>query len=151
VSTAALACYRPGHRPRVIWRQHIRRKAGERRSFTWRGYRDLLIAAHHQLPGGNMVLIWDNLPTHLDGRLTRFIAGADWLTAVRLPPYAPDLNPVEGLWSVLKGGVLANLAVTHIDHLVSVVRHGLRHLQRHPETINGCLAATRLTATAITN
>jgi hypothetical protein len=28
----------------------------------------------------------------------------------RLPAYAPELNPVEGLWSWLKGTDLANLA-----------------------------------------
>jgi transposase len=33
--------------------------------------------------------------------------------AARVPaPFVrPDLNPVEGIWSVLKRGVLANLAV----------------------------------------
>ncbi|MBD2835225.1 transposase [Streptomyces pratensis] len=25
----------------------------------------------------------------------------DWLTSYYLPPYAPDLNPVEGIWSLL--------------------------------------------------
>ena len=36
----------------------------------------------------------------------------------RLPAYAPDLNPVEGIWSVLKRGVLANLAAASFAHLV---------------------------------
>jgi transposase len=39
------------------------------------------------------------------------VTGAQaWLRVFRLPAYAPDLNPVEGIWSVLKRGVLANLA-----------------------------------------
>ncbi len=25
---------------------------------------------------------------------------ADWLTVYRLPAYAPDLNPAEGVWAV---------------------------------------------------
>ena len=33
-----------------------------------------------------------------------------WLVVEPLPGYAPDLNPVEGLWSSLKGVELANLA-----------------------------------------
>jgi len=62
----------------------------------------------------------------------------------RLPAYAPDRNPVEGIWSVLKGGVPANLAVTGFGHLVQVIRHGLRKIQYHPRLIEGCLAGTGL-------
>ena len=38
-----------------------------------------------------------------------------------LPAYAPELNPVEGLWASLKGVELANLAGESIDD----VRHTL--------------------------
>jgi hypothetical protein len=30
------------------------------------------------------------------------IAARDWLTVCQLPPYAPELDPVEALWSHLK-------------------------------------------------
>ncbi|HYY80515.1 MAG TPA: transposase [Actinomycetes bacterium] len=33
-----------------------------------------------------------------------------WLVVERLPACAPELNPVEGLWSWLKAVELANLA-----------------------------------------
>jgi hypothetical protein len=60
VSVAGLACYRPGHRTRLIYRLHCYRgRKGETRAFTWAEYRNLLIAAHRQLPGGNVVLVWD--------------------------------------------------------------------------------------------
>ena len=36
-------------------------------------------------------------------------AHPDWLTVVRLPAYAPDLNPAEGVWANMKNG-LGNLA-----------------------------------------
>jgi transposase len=150
VTTAALACYRPGHRSRLLYRQHVwRRRKGEAKSFSWRGYRDLLIAAHHQLPGGKIVLIWDNLSVHLDIRMRKFIAEVDWLSVVQLPAYAPELNPVEGIWSVIKGTVLANLAATGLDHVITTIRHGLKRLQYRPEVIDGCLAATGLTTSAI--
>ena len=62
VSVAGLACYRPGDRSRLIYRLHCYRgRKGETKAFTWTGYRDLLIAAHRQLPGGVVVLVWDNL------------------------------------------------------------------------------------------
>ena len=59
---AGLACYRPGHRSRLIYRLHCYRgRKGETKAFTWTEYRDLLIAAHRQLPGGVVVLVRDNL------------------------------------------------------------------------------------------
>jgi transposase len=40
-----------------------------------------------------------------------------WLVVERLPGYAPELNPVEGLWSNLKGQELANYAADTIEEL----------------------------------
>ena len=60
---AGLACYRPGERCRLIYRLHTYRgRKGETKAFTWNEYRDLLIAAHRQLPGGVIVLVWDYVP-----------------------------------------------------------------------------------------
>ena len=54
---AGLACYRPGERSRLIYRLHTYRgRKSETKAFTWNEYRDLLIAAHRQLPGGVIVL-----------------------------------------------------------------------------------------------
>jgi transposase len=41
-------------------------------------------------------------------------ARSGWLTEVRLPSYAPDLNPVEGAWANMKNG-LGNLAARDVD------------------------------------
>ncbi|MFF8021571.1 transposase [Streptomyces sp. NPDC007896] len=43
------------------------------------------------------------------GRTLVAMAGRDWLTVVLLPGYAPELNPVEGLWAHIKRSP-ANLA-----------------------------------------
>jgi hypothetical protein len=50
---------------------------------------------------------------------------------------------------VIKGEVLANLAATGLDHVITAIRHGLKRLQYRPEVIDGCLAATGLTIPAI--
>jgi transposase len=145
VSVAGLACYRPGFRTRLIWRLHeYRGRKGETKAFTWSEYRGLLIAAHHQLPGGVIVLIWDNLPVHLRKELRAFTTAQPWLRVFQLPSYAPDLNPVEGIWSLLKRGVLANLAITAFAQLIRVVRRGLKQIQYRPGLIEGCLAETGL-------
>jgi hypothetical protein len=53
-------------------------------------------------------------------------------------------KPTEGIWPVLKRGVLANLAVASFAHLVQVIRHGLKMIQYRPALIEGCLAGTGL-------
>src|ERR1022692_3023373 len=62
-----------------------RGRKGETKAFTWSEYRDLLIAAHRQLPGGVIVLIWDNLNVHLRAELRAFTAAQAWLRVFQLP------------------------------------------------------------------
>ena len=71
-------------------------------------------------------------------------AREDWLTVVRLPGYAPDLNAVEGAWSAMKSG-LGNRTARTLDELEAIVRRRLRQIQRRPELINALLGQTGLT------
>jgi putative transposase len=145
VSIAGLVAYRPGTRGHFYYRVIVhRRRAGERRSFSEAGYAALLSAAHHQLHAP-LIVVWDNLNTHISVKMRAFItAHADWLTVVRLPAYAPELNPAEGVWAHLKHG-LGNLAVTGIDQLAHVVKTRLKRIQYRPDLLDGFLAQTGLT------
>ncbi|MEU1409560.1 transposase, partial [Streptomyces sp. NPDC005728] len=98
VSMAALICTKAGHRPRLIYRIHLDRgpAKGRRKGFTQTDYARLLDAAHQQL-GGPIVLVWDNVNTHISRTMHDLIAARLWLTVYQLPPYAPELNPVEGV------------------------------------------------------
>ncbi len=148
VNIAALACYKSGERSRLIYRLHVYRgRKGEPKTFGWMDYRDLILTAHLQL-GGPIVLVWDNLNRHLVPGMKTFAADhADWLTVIQLPVYAPDLNPVEGIWSLLKRGVLANLAAADLSHLIRVIKRGLKKIQYRPHLVDGCLTETGLTLT----
>ncbi|MFC5669012.1 transposase [Streptomyces incanus] len=146
LSIAARACYKPGERARPVWRpKDHRRFKHERKSFGWTDHRDLAVCAHLQLGGGPVVLLWDNSNTRLTAGMGRFEAEHDWLTVYRLPAYAPDLNPVEGLWSLLRRGLPADTAFTGADHLVRTVRRGLRQIRYRPALIDGCPTGTGLT------
>jgi len=147
-SIAAMCCYRPGESSRLIYRprRHRKHRGKGRDTFAWSDYRDLVLRAHIQL-GAPIVLVWDNLNTHRAAGMREYAAAHDWLTIVQLPSYAPDLNPVEGIWSLLRRGPLANVAFTDDEHLERTLRRGLRHIQLRPDLIDGCLADTRLTLT----
>jgi transposase len=47
-----------------------------------------------------------------------------------LPPYAPDLNPVETLWSNLKRQELANLATDHLGEVMAAAWRGIERIRQ---------------------
>jgi transposase len=57
----------------------------------------------HQV-GVNLLAIWDGSPIHRSAVVKSFLAdgGATTIHLEQLPPYAPDLNPDEGVWHLLK-------------------------------------------------
>ena len=145
VSVAGLVCLRPGARGHLFYRVRIHRgRKGERRSMSEADYAGLITAAHNQLHAP-VILIWDNLNTHISAAMGRFVSShRDWLTEVRLPAYAPDLNPAEGAWANMKNG-LGNLAVRNVDELAAVVKNRLKRIQYRSQLIDGFLARTGLT------
>jgi putative transposase len=149
VSLAALIVVRPGHRPRLIYRTRTRRPGDQRKGFTETDYARFLDAAHQQL-GGPLVVLWDTLNTHVSGVMGGLIAARPWLTVFRLPPYASEFNPVEGVWSSLKRS-LANLARHSIGQLTALVKTRLRQMQYRPGLLDGYLAGTRLDLTPLRN
>ncbi|WP_331755746.1 transposase [Streptomyces sp. NBC_01643] len=134
----------PPDRPRF----HLPFK-GARKSCAWTDYRDLLVRAHIQL-GSPIVVVWDNLDTHRTAGMEKYAAEHDWLTVFQLPSYAPDLNPVESVWSLHRHGPTANTAFEDPDHLIRTLRRGLRHIQLQHQLVDGCLAETGLTLTTPT-
>ena len=51
-----------------------------------------------------------------------------WLSVVRLPAYAPEANPVEGLWANILGQELANRSVNDLGEMVEGMRSGFRRV-----------------------
>lgn len=99
-------------------------------------------AAHRRL-GGAVVLVWDNPNRHTSANMRRRIGERDWLSVEQLPSYAPDLNPVEGVWSAMRSG-LTNLICGDADQLAVLVHARLRPMQYRPGLLRGCLAGTGL-------
>jgi transposase len=60
-------------------------------------------------PHTPIILIWDQAKYHTSRKVQRWIAQHDRLRVLLLPKYAPELNPVEHIWRVLKLRVAANL------------------------------------------
>jgi transposase len=98
----------------------------------------------HEQPGTPVVWCWDNLNVHLQQELFDFEAEhRDWLVIFQLPPYAPEINPQEGIWSLLKRA-LADFAAADLAHLTRVIERKLKNIQYRPHLIEDCLPPTGL-------
>lgn len=69
------------------------------------------------------IVVMDNLRTHHIQAVSELLhgAGADVLY---LPPYSPDLNPIEKLWAKMKA-ILRKLCVRSLDVLDDAIRFAL--------------------------
>lgn len=74
---------------------------------------------HHLLRHiqGEIVVLMDNARIHKTKALRAFVEQQPRLTVEYLPPYAPELNPIERVWAYVKGSVLANFCPKTVSEL----------------------------------
>ena len=84
-------------------------------------------------------------------RLVMFLDGAGWHTAhalhvpkrmqlERLPPYSPELNPVEAIWHYLRTHVTRHQVYATLDALRADLIVGLRVLERDARLVSSITA-----------
>jgi transposase len=61
------------------------------------------------------VMVWDGAGFHRSGQLTV----PPNITLIQLPPYSPELNPIENLWHYLKSHFWSNRSYEDYDALQS--------------------------------
>lgn len=93
---------------------------------------------HRHLPGP-MIVVWDGVNPHRSRETLQFVDRCNWLTRVRLPAYAPDLNPVEGAWSGFKRTVVGNFCPEGHRALRHTLRRARRRLTRKRPLLIGFL------------
>ena len=75
---------------------------------------------------GGEIIVLDNLSSHKHPRVAELLAAAGaevWY----LPPYSPDLNPIEQMWSKVKQ-ILRSLAARTRDGLVNAIGDAFDHV-----------------------
>jgi transposase len=95
---------------------------------------------------GQMVVIWDGAPIHRSRIIKEFLAAgaAQRLHLERLPAYAPELNPGEGLWHQLTGVERRNLCGVNIPHLTHELRAAVKRVRRKPRLIQRFFRGAKL-------
>ena len=95
--------------------------------------------------GRSILLFWDGLAAHRAKTVKQFLKeNKSWLRAIRMPAYAPELNPPEYLWAAMKTKYLANLRPEGLPLLGKAVRSSYRRIKKKPDLLSGFLKASKL-------
>ncbi len=87
--------------------------------------------------------------------------GAGWHTALDLqvppsmqllplPPYSPELNPVEHIWDHLRENHFGNRVFRSLDEVVEQLCLGLRQLHRQPKLVQSMTSFDWIKALPVT-
>jgi transposase len=94
---------------------------------------------------GRLTIIWDRGRIHL-GAVTTFLKALETgrIKIEQLPGYAPDLNPEEGVWHLLKDVELKNVCRRSLLGLMREFRLATVRLPHKKKQILACFKKARL-------
>jgi putative transposase len=92
---------------------------------------------------GHVIVIWDNASIHRGVPVRKLCRRFARLHLVALPPYAPELNADEGVWSLAKSS-LANGRPDSIDELDAHLDDVLQQIRHSPSKLRSCIHRTAL-------
>jgi transposase len=95
---------------------------------------------------GRLVLIWDGAPMPRRHVIKAFLAdgAAPRLHLERLPAYAPELNPDEGLWPQRKGVERRHVCGVNLPPLRGELREAVKGVRRKMHLIKGFFSGAQL-------
>jgi transposase len=114
-------------------------------SLTGLGAIEFLTHLGRQLNGAALV-VWDRSPIHRRAAVEEFVqaVGGKNLAVELLPPYAPDLNPVEWLWRHVKKVEMRNLTCHDLEELHEEFHLALGRIRRKPRLFPSFFAGAEL-------
>jgi transposase len=116
----------------TLWNFYFRIYAGAIKKEQVVDFLAALVRHLHQ----PLLIVWDRLPAHRSHLVQDFIAGLQgWISTAYLPPYAPELNPVEYIWGYWKQHELPNVCPKDYWQLSEAARRTLRRMRRRPRLI----------------
>jgi transposase len=89
---------------------------------------------------GRVLVIWDGSPIHKGQPIKDFLTAgaAQRLRLERLPGYAPDLNPAEGIWNYLKRVELKNRCCRDFAELRQELQRATARLRHRRAILQAC-------------
>lgn len=93
---------------------------------------------------GNVVLVWDRLNAHRSKQLQDWRTIYPRLTIEWLPPYAPELNPIEYVWGNFKYHRMANHGLCELDDVYEQARRGADEIAGNQSLLRSFVRAAKL-------
>ena len=84
-------------------------------------------------PGKAIIIVLDNLKSHKVEKV-KVEAGRLGIELVFLPPYSPDLNPIEYIWKSIKR-VISTISVRHMDDMRNTIKEAFYPSLRPPSCL----------------
>ena len=92
-----------------------------------------------------LLILWDGGRPHRSRLVRDYVDSTEGhIQFAFLPPYAPELNPVEYLWAWLKRHALANFCPDTLAELQHTARGKLKSAQRRSAIVASCWAQAEL-------
>lgn len=91
-----------------------------------------------------ITLIWDEISIHWGTAVKQFLNANPSIEAAAFPPYAPELNPVDMVWSYVKYGRLANYRPHGLNELRATLTAEFARLKRKQQLLKSFLKHTGL-------
>jgi transposase len=117
------------------------------RETAWSGQESRLFLQHLLRPvGEKLLIIGDGSSIHWATEVKTCLAngGAKAMHLEPLPGYAPDLNPVEGVWDLLKYVEVRKRCCWDLSPLATELGLAIRRLRTKPHVIQACFAGAGL-------
>ena len=83
-------------------------------------------------PGAHAVLVLDSAGWHQPGER---LPVPNNISLLPLPPYVPELNPVENIWQFLRANFLSHQVWNSCDDILAACRNAWNTLMQAPQTI----------------
>ncbi len=90
---------------------------------------------------GQVLVVWDGASIHRCQAVKQFVAdgATKRLKLLRLPGYAPELNPDEGVWHWLKRVALGNVCCDTLAELQYELRLAMARLRHRKDVLHACI------------
>jgi transposase len=92
---------------------------------------------------GEIILVWDNHPIHKRQLVQKFLAENPRVHVYYFPICAPELNPVEFVWTQVSE-YSANFAPHNMAELHTRIENGVARTRNSPKRLAACLLGCEL-------
>jgi transposase len=94
--------------------------------------------------GGPVTILWDRITIHSCEEVEQCLKAVPDVVVEPFPPYAPKLNPADGIWGYIKYGRLPNYTPPDLDVLRATITDELNRLRQEEGLLRSFIRHTKL-------